>query len=95
MASGGNLEGQFSGTGSSSAVFVSKAYFNVSLWDGDGTVLVERSFDEGVTWVVVKTLESRDFEGVGYESESRVQYRFRCTVYGSGPISYRLGIRRN
>lgn len=87
MTTNVKISGGFSGTGQSSSGFVF-GDFNVSISGGVGTVVLERSFD-GSTWVDVKTYTAESSER-GKEIESDVQYRFNCTVYTSGTISYRL-----
>lgn len=62
-----------------------------------GTVVLEKSFDDGTTWLPV----SKDSTGAamsftsaaclsGYEYESGVTYRFRCSAYTSGTINTRI-----
>ena len=71
-----------------------KGEFNVDI-DGtfSGTVVLERSFDNGITW----NPASRDSAGVAAaftvpasvvadEPEAGVLYRFQCTAYTSGSI---------
>ena len=83
------LEGTFGATGQSSSVAL-QYWFNVSLSDfGTATVAVERSFDSGSTWVVVEEFTT-DVQRRGYEPEEGVLYRFNCSAYTSGTISYRF-----
>lgn len=92
MASG-ILEGQLSGVGASEAVTLGpKTPFNLSLSGVDGTYVIERSFDEGATWMVVGTA-TKDYEGVGYEPEAKTLYHIKCTSYTSGPMTFRIGTR--
>lgn len=60
-----------------------------------GTVVVERSFDDGTTYVPLTALGSaisfttpcsETFE----ECENGVRYRVNCTAFTSGTITYRL-----
>jgi hypothetical protein len=62
-----------------------------------GTVVIQRSYDNGSTWETV----SKDASGsdasftapcsiVVEESEAGVQYRWNCTAYTSGTINTRI-----
>jgi len=91
------LTGSFTGTGNS-ASYRAVQNFNVSIWGTFvGTVLVQRSFDAGTTWLTV-SLDSAGTPAsftspvtvAGYEPESEVVYRISCTVYSSGTINYRI-----
>ena len=72
------------------------APFNFSLWGTFvGTVIPERSFDSGTTWLPYTALGtaisftapcSETFE----EPEKGVLWRVRCSAYTSGTINYRL-----
>ena len=63
------LTGTFTGTGQSSSIALGGA-FNLSLSGfGVATVDVERSFDEGVTWLSVDSFTA-DVEKVGNEPET-------------------------
>ena len=94
MASQGPVTGAFTSTGLSAPVVLERATaFNVSVSGfGSASVELERSFDDGATWVTAKTFVA-DYEGVGFEPEAGVQYRYHCTAYTSGTIAYRLGTR--
>ena len=85
-----NMSGTFTATGQSTN-FAVMGKFNISLsgtWAG--TVRLERSYDNGSTWVVVGSYTSNT-ETIGEEPETAVLYRFNCTVYTSGTVVYRLG----
>lgn len=83
------LNGSFTGTGASSSVTI-HGCFNLSLSGfGSATVAVERSFDDGSTWVSVESFTA-DAERIGREPENRVEYRLNCTAYTSGTINYRI-----
>ena len=65
-------------------------YFNFSLtgtWVG--TVVLERSFDNGLTWNTVDSFTS-NIESVGQDPEGAL-YRARCSAYTSGSANVRLG----
>jgi hypothetical protein len=74
----------------------SSAPFNFSLWGTFvGTVIVDRSFDGGTTWLPLTALgTSISFTApcseVFEEPEDGVIYRVRCSAYTSGTINYRL-----
>ena len=83
------LSGAFTSSGQSSEVRV-QGGFNVSLSGfGTATIGVQRSFDNGSTWVTVEEFSS-DVERRGNETEDKVLYRFNCSSYTSGTIAYRL-----
>jgi hypothetical protein len=79
----------FTAIGVSETLRISEKCFNVSRVGGEGTVALERSFNDGVTWHSVLSMTS-DFEGVGKEIDRLVLYRFNCTAYTSGSIYVRL-----
>lgn len=91
MASTETLTGSFTGLAVSSVSGISERKYNVSIFGTfSGTVEVQRSFDDGVTWQAIKTITA-PYEGVGIEVERKVSYRLECTVFTSGSIYYRLG----
>lgn len=91
------LTGTFGGTGTSNSIEL-RNVFNFSLWGTfDATVTLQRSFDNGATWLPV----SRDELGTaasytaavsltGFEPEKGVLYRLNCGTYVSGTVNYRL-----
>ena len=91
--------GTFTATGQSAAVEIyGKA--NILIDGGVGTVAVERSFDDGVTWTVISrdsagnpasyVMATLAFNGVVDEPEPGVLYRLNCTAYTSGTITFRI-----
>ena len=84
------LTGTFTGTGQSSSIRVTTK-FAVSLSGfGTATVQIERSFDDGNTWLVVES-HSSDMETIGEEAlQTDTLYRFNCTAYTSGTIAYAI-----
>ena len=101
------LSGTFTGTGQSVSAVVFGP-FNAVLWGTplsgtgvagsfSGTVQLERSLDNGTTWVVVATdgtgtqaIYTTSISVAGMEPEQGALYRFDCTGYVSGTINYRL-----
>ena len=89
--------GNFTSAASGAAVGAS-GYFNVSVWGVFvGTVVLERSFDAGTTWLSV----SEDLYGTAvafttptsvtaWEPEAGVIYRCRCSAYTSGTAKWRI-----
>lgn len=86
--------GSFSGTGTSTA-FAVKGDFGLQITGTFvGTVVVERSLDDGTNWVqptgAGNTLYS--FTAVASEDISAPEfdllYRLRCSAYTSGTINY-------
>lgn len=53
---------------------------------------VERSYDQGATWGVVRTYR-KSVERIITEPEHDIWYRFNCRVYQGGPVMYRFGMR--
>ncbi len=85
------LTGTFTGTGTSSATGI-QGYYNVSLAGvtaATATVQLQRSFDNGTTWLVVESYTA-DAEQVKHNPEFGVQYRYECTAHTSGTVTYRL-----
>jgi len=83
------VEGEFTGTGQSGDINLFSD-FNVSLSGfGTASINLERSFDSGDTWKLVKNYTA-DTEERGFESESGVLYRLNVSSYTSGTIAFRL-----
>lgn len=91
------VAGTFTGaTNSSAAIFY--GWMNVSIWGTFvGTVVAERSFDGGTTWLgsslpnsttAISLTAPASFSVV--EPEHQVLWRLRCSAFTSGTISYRL-----
>lgn len=93
------LSGSFAGTGQSASVLI-KGLANVVIDGGDGTVAIERSFDNGSTWQVASrdgqgnpasfATATNGFNGLIEEPEDAILYRLNCTAYASGTITYRI-----
>lgn len=95
----GIITGSFTATGQSQGLQVADHY-NVTVWGTFvGTVVLERSFDGGVTYQPL----TRDLAGaiaaltapfsmIAFEPErvSNVKTRLNCTAYVSGTINYRI-----
>lgn len=83
------VSGSFTGTGTGTALAV-VGKFNISLSGfGTGTVQLQRSFDDGTTWLVVSS-HTADVEDVKENPEYGVLYRFECTAHTAGTIAYRI-----
>ena len=91
IAKNNALEETFTATGQSSTFPLRKSPYNFSI-SGTfvGTVVLQRSFDEGVTFLDVRTFTEPD-ERIGDEPEPGTLYRFNCTAFTSGSIVCRLG----
>lgn len=96
------LSGSFSGTGQSSARTINgKAVVYLGGSSPVGTVKLERSPDAGTTWFDVSldalgtvasyVLNSTEVSVNIEEPEIDTQWRFNCTAYTSGTITYRIG----
>lgn len=95
------VSGTFAATGQSTSFAAPGALdgeFNVSLsgtWAG--TVLLQRSFNAGSTWITVSKPDLTDASfttNVSFsvkEPEPGVLYRLNCSAYTSGTVTYRLG----
>jgi hypothetical protein len=83
------LTGTFGGTSQSAGIELTGP-FNVSIAGfGTATVNLQRSFDNGTTWMTVETYTA-NAQRVGDEPEAGVFYRVDCSAYTSGTIAYRL-----
>lgn len=81
--------GTFTGL-DNSASFVTAEGFNLSLSGfGSATVQLQRSFDQGATWLVVDSFTA-DVEKVVDDPEVGVYYRLEATSHTSGTIAYRM-----
>lgn len=93
--------GSFTGTGQSTGIGL-MGRVNVSLGGTApvGTVKLERSFDSGTTYIDVSldalgtpasyALNSTEVSLIVEEIEQNVLWRFNCTAYTSGTITYRF-----
>jgi len=85
------ITGSFGGNGSSDA-FQSAGGFNLSV-SGTyaGTISIERSFDEGVTYFTVSALTANaEVQKRVDEVEVGVLYRLTMASYSSGTATYRM-----
>jgi hypothetical protein len=71
--------------------------FNVSTWGTFvASVQLERSFDNGTTWLPLTAAGNQLYAWTapasenGAEPEAGVLYRLNCTAYTSGTINYRI-----
>jgi hypothetical protein len=82
------LEKVFSSSEASDTIALSES-FNLSLdfttGSGVGTVVLQRSFDKGVSWKTTDSFTS-DKESNG-EAKANLLWRLNCTAYTSGSIS--------
>lgn len=95
------VSGSFTGTGTSTGIgFLGKANVSLGGTSPVGTVKLERSFDGGTTYIDVSqdaagtpasyALNSTEVSFVVEEIERGALWRFNCTAYTSGTITYRL-----
>lgn len=86
-----------------SAATVFLGAFNVALWGTfSGTILAEKSYDGGTTWIAVArdvtgtlasyalALTAQSLNLTMMEVEPSVCWRIRCTAFTSGTLHYRL-----
>ena len=83
------IESTFSGTGTDGQTISLANNFSVSVIVESGTLKLERSFDNGLSWREVDSYTSST-EDWGYDPEGAL-YRWRCSAFTTGPISGRLG----
>lgn len=95
------VTGTFTATGSSGsftpASQIRRGRFNVSIWGTfTGTVKLERSFDDGETWLVCTKPDLSDANfalPVTFaveEPEPDIYYRLTCSAFTSGTVNYRM-----
>ena len=91
-----SVSGSFTGTAAGTSILIDSynGNFNLTLGGfGVGTVDLQRSFDGGSTWSnVTDGSFTADVNKIGYEPEDEVYYRFNCSAYTSGTITYRIGV---
>lgn len=93
------MQGTFTGTGRSASFTPRQgAAFNVSLWGTFvATVQMERSFDNGVTWLPLTAAGTQMYVWTGPASEIAAEpmpgvlYSLRCTAFTSGTVNYLMG----
>lgn len=91
------IDGSFAAAGQSLPFGIpqNRVDFNISVWGTfSGTVVVERSFDGGTTWIpkwpdAVYSISS-PVTFSDSEPEEGVRYRLNCTSFSSGQINYRV-----
>jgi hypothetical protein len=80
----------FNATGVSPSILLAGKY-NVSIRGAfSGTISIQRSFDDGVSWGIVDSYTA-ETEQVGEEPEGAL-YRFYCSAYTSGNPICRFGL---
>jgi|SRR5882724_10720085 len=90
--------GTFVGTGNGVVANVDRGPVHLDIWNGFvGTVVLERSTDNGVTWIAVAysygatPISLTAPLSTMIENVEACQYRWRCSAFTSGTISYRIG----
>ncbi len=91
-----NVSGTFDATGTGASITI-KGDFNVCLSGTFAAIIVlERSFDGGVTWIPAAFADGSipafagALSGTWSEHENGVRYRLRCSDYTSGTINWRI-----
>jgi hypothetical protein len=86
----GSVTGTIGSTTTAGTITIQRGLFNLSLWGTwTATVVLQRSFDGGTTWLDVETYTANT-EDYGDEPEDNAKYRLNVT-YTSGTINYRIG----
>ena len=94
------VAGTFTATGQS-ASFAVRGKFNALLSGGVATVAIEKSYDEGTTWYAIQDVPGTilgpftmasdlQLNAVLEEIEASMLYRFNCTAFTSGTVTFRL-----
>ena len=94
----GTVTGTFTGTGQSAMVPVwGKGNLLLDFSGASATVVLERSFDKGSNWYIVSkdsdgsdASYTDDINATFEEPEPQVYYRWNCTGYSSGTVTYRI-----
>ena len=96
------LSGNITGTGATSSVEVlgrANILIDFDTSPGAGTVVLERSFDDGSTFSAVSrnstpaaATYTTTLNATIKETEKDVLYRFNCTAFTSGTIIFRISI---
>ena len=92
------VTGTFTATGQSASFPpFAGSDFNVSLWGTFvASIQLERSFDNGTTWLPVTAGGSALYaftapaSEIATEPEQGVIYRWNCTAFTSGTVNYRI-----
>ncbi len=84
------LIGTFTGTGRSDTVHL-KGVFNLSI-SGTfvATVTLDRSFDNGVTWIIMDTFTEGFSSPTKEEPENNVIWSLNCSAFTSGTVTFRI-----
>ena len=85
-----NVASTFTGTGTSSELVLTdiRSLSISGLTAGSGTILLERSVDDGSTWGTVATYTADTESGIiglGW------RWRLNCSVFSSGTFTYFMG----
>lgn len=99
MAAGEKVSSSFTATGSSSRYSTAQNVpFNAAIWGTFvGTVTLERSLDNGTTWLTVPMPDMTDAtftapkNFVVNDPQPGTLYRWTCSAYTSGTINYLIG----
>lgn len=96
-----SINGTFTGTGSSATLEVQDGRtFDLTTentWNG--SIKLERSFDDGSTWLTasklfaLNTITDGALQYTDAETIANAKYRVTCTVYNTGTIGYTLSAR--
>jgi hypothetical protein len=85
------VTGTFTGTANSAAIDTNRGYFNISISGTfNSSVQLQRSFDQGSTWLDVGAAITAASEQVIHEPEADVQYRFSNTWTSGTSVIYRI-----
>ena len=85
------VTGTFTSTANSAALEVNRGYFNISISGTfSSSIQLQRSFNQGTTWLDVGSAITGASEQVIHEPEAGVQYRFENTWTSGTSVIYRI-----
>ncbi len=85
------VTGTFTSTANSAAFTPARGYFNISISGTfSSSIQLQRSFDQGTTWLNRNAVITAGQQTVIHEPESGVQYRFANTWTSGTSVIYRM-----
>lgn len=91
-----SISGSFTADGSSATVTTKGSWQFVTHGTWTATMKIQRSFDNGTTWLDIRSFVGKDDRNVdvtGEENEEDVLYRITCTGFASGTATYEFHAR--
>lgn len=91
-----SVSGSFSANGNSATVPTKGSWQFVTHGTWTATLKIQRSFDNGTTWLDIRSFvgkDDRNLDVTGEEDEEDVIYRINCSGYSSGTATYEFHVR--